>query len=129
MIYLFLPVIIINSSSWGQTDSLYALMIVLMCLSLKKEKMFLAYLYYGIGVLLKPQTIIFTPVLLVGIIDNVLVDFNIKKIINNLNYGLLVILGMFIISLPFGIKNVIRQYFNTINSVVFASEMHITFGQ
>ncbi|NLP22235.1 MAG: phospholipid carrier-dependent glycosyltransferase [Erysipelotrichaceae bacterium] len=121
LIYLFLPVIIINSSSWGQTDSLYALMIVLMCLSLKKEKMFLAYLSYGIGVLLKPQTIIFTPVLLVGIIDNVLVDFNIKKIINNLNYGLLVILGMFIISLPFGIENVIRQYFNTINSVVFAS--------
>lgn len=52
-------------------DSVHTLVVILMCLFLMDGKMLPAYAIYGIGVLLKPQTLIFTPVLLVGILDHV----------------------------------------------------------
>ena len=78
--YLFQPAIILNSSCWGQVDSVHTLVVILMGLFLMDGKMLPAYAIYGIGVLLKPQTLIFTPVLLVGILDHVfLQDFSWRK--------------------------------------------------
>lgn len=121
-IYLFLPVVIINSSIWGQIDSIYTLIVVLICVSLKEKKMYLSYLFYGIGVILKPQTVIFTPVLMVGIIDHVFINgFDKKLFFKNLFMGLLVIFGMVIVSLPFGINNIITQFSNTLVSYPYVS--------
>lgn len=120
--YLFLPAIILNSSAWGQIDATHTLIVILMCLLLKDTKMIPAYIVYAIGVLLKPQTLIFTPLLLVGIWDQVFLNgFQKKNFYQNLLGGLAVILGMIVFCLPFGIDSVFKQYLKTLSSYPYAS--------
>lgn len=64
--YLFQPTVILDSACWGQVDAIYTLVVVILCLLLMDGRMLPAYGIYGIGILLKPQTIMFTPVLLGG---------------------------------------------------------------
>lgn len=121
-VYLFNPAVILNSSVWGQVDSVYTLCVLLMCIFLTKKKMFFAYAVYGIGLLIKPQMMIFTPVLLIGILDNVFLhDFSIKKVLKNLGQGLLVIAGMFVLILPFGVQSVMTQYMDTLGTYPLSS--------
>ena len=120
--YLFQPAIILNSSCWGQVDSVHTLVVILMCLFLMDGKMLPAYAVYGIGVLLKPQTLIFTPVLLVGILDHVfLQDFSWRKFSYNLCGGLAVICGMLLLCVPFGLDAAILQYTSTLGSYEYAA--------
>ena len=121
-VYLFQPVIILNSSCWGQVDSVHTLIVILMCLFLMDGKMLPAYAVYGVGVLLKPQTLIFTPVLLVGILDHVLLkDFSWRKLFYNLCGGLAVICGMLLLCTPFGLHAAISQYTSTLGSYEYAA--------
>ena len=84
-LYLFNPAVILNSSVWGQVDSVYTLTVMLLCLYLIKGKLLPAYIVFGIGVLLKPQMLVFTPVLLAGILDYVfLKNFSMNKFLKNL---------------------------------------------
>lgn len=120
--YLLNPAILLNSSLWGQVDSVFTLMIVLMCLYLITGRMLPAYIVFGIGVLLKPQTLVFTPVLLAGIIDHVfLKEYSLKKLCKNLLQGLSVILGMLMLCLPFGLDKVLVQYTDTLGSYPYAA--------
>ncbi len=120
--YLFSPCVLINSSVWGQVDSLLVLPLLLMCLSLMRGKMPQAYLAYGIGVLLKPQMVMFTPVLLVGILDHVfLKDFSARKFFYNLACGLGVIAGMALLCMPYHLDLVIKQFTTTLGSYPFGS--------
>ncbi|MBO5335970.1 MAG: glycosyltransferase family 39 protein [Lachnospiraceae bacterium] len=120
--YLFNPAILLNSSVWGQADSVYTLSVVLLCLFLSYGKLFPAYITFGIGILIKPQMLVFTPILLMGILDYVfLQDFSNRKFVRNLFQGLLVILGMIFFSLPFGLTNVLSQYTSTLGSYPYAS--------
>ena len=61
--YLFNPAVFLNSSVWGQVDSLTALAAVIMCISLMRGKMYPAYTAFGIGFLIKPQILLLGPVL------------------------------------------------------------------
>lgn len=120
--YLFQPAIILNSACWGQVDSVHTLVIVLMCLFLMDGKMLPAYGIFGLGVLLKPQTLIFTPVLLVGILDHVILnDFSWRKFFCNLCEGLAVICGMLLLCVPFGLEAAISQYTSTLGSYEYAA--------
>ena len=120
--YLFHPAIILNSSCWGQVDSVYTLVVILMCLFLMDGNMLPAYAVYGLGVLLKPQTLIFTPVLLVGILDHVFLnDFAWRKFFYNLCGGIAVICGMFLLCTPFGLQAAISQYTSTLGSYEYAA--------
>lgn len=120
--YLFQPAVILNSSCWGQVDSVYTLMIILMCLFLMKGNLLPAYAVYGLGVLLKPQMLIFTPVLLAGIWDHVfLQDFSWRKFFYNLCGGLVVICGMLLLCAPFGLTAAISQYTSTLGSYEYAA--------
>lgn len=122
LIYLFNPAILLNSAVWGQVDSVYTLLLVLMCLCLIEGKMLPAYIAYGLGVLLKPQMLTFTPVLLAGILDWVfLKDFSVKKLLRNLIQGLCVLLGMLLTCLPFGLDKVFAQYTQTLSSYPYAA--------
>ena len=83
--YALNPAILLNSSLWGQVDSVYTLCIVCMCLFLMERKLFLSYLAFGIGILIKPQALVFTPVLLFGFLEQVIFhDFEVKKLIKNI---------------------------------------------
>ena len=61
--YLFNPAVLINSTLWGQVDSLFTMLIVIALLLLKKEKKPLSTVVFTIAVLMKPQALIFIPVL------------------------------------------------------------------
>lgn len=120
--YLLNPVIILNSSVWGQVDAVFTLTVVCMCLSLVRGKTIPAYIAFGIGVLIKPQTLIFAPILLAGIIDWVfLKDFSLRKFFINLFSGIAIICGMVLLCLPFGFSNVWAQYFSTVSSYPYAA--------
>ena len=129
LIYLFNPAVILNSAVWGQVDSVYTLTLVLMCLYLIAGKMLPAYIAYGLGVLLKPQMLVFTPVLLAGILDHVFLRaFSPRKLLQNLFQGIGVLLGMLLLCLPFGLDRVFTQYAQTLGSYPYAAVNAYNFG-
>lgn len=120
--YLFNPAVIMNSSIWGQVDSVFVLMVLIMVLLLMEEKNISAYYVYAVGILLKPQTIVFTPLLLFGIYENVFAkDFSSNKFWKNLLCGLSAIAMMVFVCLPFGLDKVWSQYVNTLGSYPYLS--------
>lgn len=122
ILYLFQPAVWVNSALWGQVDSVFTFFLVCMCICLMEEKLFGSYLAFGIGILLKPQMLVFTPVLLLGILEKVfLTDFSFSKVIKNLFQGMSVIAGMVLFCLPFGLSDCIRQYQSTLGSYPYAS--------
>ncbi len=120
--YLFNPAVIQNSSVWGQVDSVYTLAAVLMCIFLYEKKPVQSYFVFAAGILIKPQMLIFTPLLLWGIYENVFAGgFDKSKFIKNLLCGLSAVGCMAIACLPFGITKVIRQYLSTLDSYPYVS--------
>lgn len=120
--YVLNPAIILNSSLWGQVDSVFTLMVVLLCIFLMENRMLPAYIAFGIGILLKPQTLVFTPMLLAGILDHVFLEsFSFEKLWRNLINGMCVIVGMVILSLPFGLDKVLSQYTSTLGSYAYTA--------
>lgn len=121
-LYLLNPAIILNSSIWGQVDSVFTLTVLLMCWFLTENKMTPAYIVFGIGVLLKPQTLVFTPVLIYGIIDRVILyDFSWRNFFHNLFSGLTVICFMLLACMPFGLDLVLLQYASTLGSYPYVA--------
>lgn len=134
--YLFNPAVILNSSVWGQVDSILALIVALMCLYLVQGRMYAAYIAFGTGILIKPHTLLFAPVLLAGFLDHVvfreipgtagkdaarIAVLRIRRIGHSCLQGVTVLCGMVILCLPFGLKNVWNQYFNTVSSYPYAA--------
>jgi len=120
--YLLNPAVILNSSVWGQVDSVFTLAVVCMCLCLVRGRMYPAYVSFAAGVLIKPQTLLFAPVLLAGVLDHVfLEDFSWRKFWKNLLQGLSAAAGIVAASLPFGLENVWNQYFSTVGSYPYAA--------
>lgn len=121
-IYLINPAIILNSSLWGQVDTVYTLLIALMVYLVSEKQMIKSYFVFALCIFVKPQSFIFTPIIIYGIIENVfLPKFNKEAFIKNLLFGLGAIGMMFVISLPFGINHVFEQYKATL-----ASYPHLT---
>ncbi len=67
-LYLMNPAIIVNSSSWGQVDAVFTLAVVLCIYCIIERKLYLSMPIFLVGLLMKPQTIIFTPILLLGVV-------------------------------------------------------------
>lgn len=59
---LFNPALFFNSSVWGQIDSFFTLSMVLTLYCLEKDKYLLGAFAFAIGLLIKPQAIMFLPV-------------------------------------------------------------------
>lgn len=113
--YLLNPAVITNGALWGQVDSVYTFTVVLMIYLLSHKKMISSYFVFAICIFIKPQALIFTPVLILAIVENVFLnDFSSKRTIKNLLLGLCAILMLFVLALPFGINNVIYQYTQTL---------------
>lgn len=117
---LFNPVIILNSAIWGQVDSVFTLAIVLMCYFIIEKKLPYAYFIFAIGILLKPQALIFTPVLIYGIIDQVFLEnFNWKNFFKQLGLGLLAIFTLYLATTPFFLKFENVSFFEAVrNSII-----------
>lgn len=121
-VYLFHPAILLNSAVWGQVDSVFTFFVLLMCILITEKKLFPAYYVFGLGLLVKPQLLFFAPVLLIGIIDHVLLtNFRWKRFFLHLGVGLGAILLMVLLSVPFGVTEVLSQYIDTVASYPYAS--------
>lgn len=66
--YLFCPAVILNSSTWGQIDSVTATLLLASIMCLYKEKVLPASIIYGLGLITKPQMLIFAPIYLFYVI-------------------------------------------------------------
>lgn len=120
--FIFNPVIVLNSSVWCQVDSVFTFTVLLTCYLCMEEKRIPAYFVFAIGILIKPQTLIFTPILIFTIIEQVfLKDFNWKKFFTDLGSGLLAIVTMVLLAMPFGLEKVLAQYMETLGSYEYAS--------
>lgn len=120
--YLFNPAVILNSSVWGQVDSVYTLFLLIMCIALVKNRTLPAYVSFCLGVLIKPQTLIFSPILFTGVLNRILENgFSGKKLLRETGDGLLAILSALLLILPFGFQNVLSQYLSTIRSYPYAA--------
>lgn len=121
-IYLFNPAVILNSSVWGQVDSILSLMVLLTIYLVYRNKMCLSYFSFCIGFILKPQIIFIAPIVLLGIINNVFINnFSVKKLLKNLVCGLGSVLISILLCLPYNLHTVIMQYKDTITSFPFAT--------
>lgn len=128
--YLFNPAVFLNSSVWGQVDSLTALAAVIMCISLMRGKMYPAYIAFGAGLLVKPQMLLLGPVLLAGTIDYIrpgkaasgqhTAPF-VPRLLHCLFQCLFVAVGCIILCLPFGLSNVASQLLDTLGSYPYAA--------
>lgn len=121
-LYLFCPAVFLDSAVWGQTDGVFTFFIVLMCYLIVEKKLIPAYYVFAVAILIKPQSLIFTPVLIFAIIDQVfLTDFNIKKFAINLGLGLLAIAMIGLLMMPYGFNEALSQYKDTVGSYEYAS--------
>lgn len=123
-LYLFCPIIIFDGSVWGQTDSVFVFFLVLMLYLMTEKKLIPSYFVFAAAILIKPQSLIITPVLIVAIIDQVFLDKNgvsWKKFWTNLLLGLLAIGTIGLLMLPFGFNEAIKQYSETLGSYEYAS--------
>lgn len=130
-LFLFNPIVILNSAVWGQIDSILTFCIVLMVYLVYVDKLKFAYIVYGLGVLVKPQMLVYTPILLFAFVEEFTVtknknnkyvfSFSAEKLLLQAKYALVSIIACIVLCLPFGIKNVILQCFETMSSYEYAS--------
>ena len=128
-IFLVTPAVVLDSAVWAQVDSVFTLFIVLMCYLITEKKLIPAYFVFAVGILIKPQSLIFTPVLIYGIVDQIFIesyqqdarDVFFKKFWINLGCGILAILMIGLFMLPFGFMDAFAQYSETMGSYPYAS--------
>ncbi|MFI3324815.1 MAG: glycosyltransferase family 39 protein [Clostridia bacterium] len=60
--YLFCPMVILDGAIWGQIDSVTSLILLISLLYLKEDKFIFSGTFYGLGLITKPQLIIFAPI-------------------------------------------------------------------
>lgn len=121
--YLFNPAIFLNSAVWGQVDSLTALIALIVCICLTRQRLYPAYIAYGMGILIKPQILFLSPVLLLGTVHWIWADRKalLPRFLHCLFRCLSVALGGVILCLPFGISTVLEQMTSTLASYPYAS--------
>lgn len=121
-LFLFQPAVLINSAVWGQVDSLFTLFLIMSCLFLEHQNLFPAMLFFALGTLMKPQMLIFAPVMILGFLTYVFRgSFSMNMLTKALAYMLLALLFTILLAMPFGMENVISQYLDTLGSYPYAS--------
>ncbi len=122
VVYMFNPAVILNSSLWGQVDCVYTFFVLLMLYLLTKKQLIQSYFVFALCIFIKPQAFMFFPLIIFAIIENVFLGGFDKKIFTkNLLCGICAIAMIFILSAPFGIKNVIDQYIATLSSYPYVT--------
>lgn len=116
--YLFNPAVLINSSLWGQVDSFFTCLLVAGLILMAEGKTPWASFLFAAAVLMKPQGIIFLPVLFFELFRHK--DW--KLFFKSLGLGLA---GFLIIILPFAFRQgplwIIELYLKTLGEYPFAS--------
>ncbi len=116
--YAFNPAVVINSIFWGQVDSFFTLMVVASLCLLAENRIGLAAALFATAVMMKPQGIIFLPVLGFELIR----QKSFRKILGAMVCALSTAL---VITLPFSLNNgvlwIFRLFANTLSEYPYAS--------
>ncbi|MBR2861218.1 MAG: discoidin domain-containing protein [Clostridia bacterium] len=67
VLYALLPTAIINSALWGQVDSILVVFMLLAFYLIEKDKMGVSIIVFAIGLLFKPQAVLFGPIMLFAV--------------------------------------------------------------
>lgn len=129
-LYVFNPAIYINSSVWGQVDSVLAFFVLYMLYSLTEEKYSHAIMAFAIGALIKPQMAFFFPILLFACFKGAFLSriekrykfkFNSSKFYTICLWAVIGIGSMLLLMCPLGFGKVVNQYMNTVGSYNYAT--------
>lgn len=121
-LYLFNPVILLNSSIWGQMDSIYTLAVAAMCIFLTQKKLAQAMAAFGVGFLFSPLMIWFFPLLLIGFIDQVILhDFTPRKLGYHLSVALCTVSCVLLAWIPLDLQQVFTRYVDLLFSSGYAA--------
>lgn len=116
--YIFNPAVLINSTIWGQVDSLFTLIVIAAVYMLSEKKIGTSSALFAAAVMMKPQGIIFLPVLFFELVRQ-------KDIKNFLKAAVIGLSTAFIIILPFSISMgftwIFKLYTNTVGEYPYAS--------
>ncbi|WP_250230128.1 phospholipid carrier-dependent glycosyltransferase [Anaeropeptidivorans aminofermentans] len=126
LIYAVNPAVILDSSVWGQVDSVYSFFLILSIYYLASDKIIRSFGLFAIALIVKPQSLIMSPVYIFYVYNyirkNGFKKESITNIIDGITVGLFVIVGGI---LPFtkalDATDVIVQYINTLKSYPYAS--------
>ncbi|MCK5059439.1 MAG: hypothetical protein KAT34_22510 [Candidatus Aminicenantes bacterium] len=123
LLYAFNPVVIFDSTVYGQVDSIPTLLVLIVLIFLYEDRLELASVVFVIAVLVKPQALIFSPVILFAFIrTNITKKEHIKTFFIS---AFLSAVTFVIIILPFSLKQdpfrIIHLYKKTLASYPFAS--------
>ena len=122
ILYIFNPAVFLNSTLWGQVDSFFTMILLLGIILIDKGKFSYATILFTISVLMKPQGIIFLPVIGYELI----IDFLKTKKLKNIGLSALyAIITTLIVVIPFSNgrspKWLIDLYKNTADGYTYAS--------
>ncbi|MDP3447859.1 MAG: glycosyltransferase family 39 protein [Eubacteriales bacterium] len=133
-LYAFTPTLMFVSGGWGQIDSVLALLIALVILLLQQDKRIFAGVLYGLAILLKPQALMFGPILAVAFILDILDGREQwkKKLLETVLAVIAALAVLFVLSLPFkgaqGWDWLIKKYADTAGSYHYVSIEAFNFG-
>lgn len=117
-IYLFNPLVILNSALWGQVDSFFTMLIAAALLLLIRNNLPWSAVLYAVAILMKPQGIIFLPVLFFELVRR-------RKVMNFVKCFLYALAAGVIIILPFSFSQhplwIFKLILNTASSYKGAS--------
>ncbi|MEN6390683.1 MAG: hypothetical protein ABFD04_09730 [Syntrophomonas sp.] len=116
--YLFNPAVLINSSLWGQVDSFFTCLLVAALIMLAENRVSWASVLFAAAVLMKPQGIIFLPVLFFELVRQKDGKLGLKSV------GMAAV-SLLVIILPFALRQgpfwIIELYMKTLGEYPFAS--------
>lgn len=119
LLFLFNPAVLINSAAWGQADSFFLIFLLLSIHGAANKKFVQSAILFALATLIKPQALIFTPVLMFA--------FYHHRAWKQLGFGALYGLGVFgLLAAPFfwnngGLVGLINLYKSTLSSYPYSS--------
>ena len=116
--YIFNPAVLINSTFWGQVDSFFTLLVILSVCMLTQKRMILSAVFITAAILMKPQGIIFLPVLFFEILRQKKISTFMKALIPAVITGGVLILPF---ALNRGITWIFSLFAGTIGEYKYAS--------
>ncbi|MBF0539144.1 MAG: glycosyltransferase family 39 protein, partial [Nitrospirae bacterium] len=117
-LYAFNPAVIVNSCLWGQVDAVFTLCLLLTLMAMTQQRLVVAALLFALSVLVKPQALIFTPVLVFAFIG--------QRSLKTLAIGVVCAIAFFALAVvPFSINKgvfwIFEHYQKTLASYPYAS--------
>lgn len=116
--YILNPAVFINSTIWGQVDSFFTLIVVAGIVLLAERKIVFSSMLFTAAVLMKPQGIIFLPVLFFELVRRKSIKVFLKVLLASMATSLVIILPC---SSNLNFLWIVKLYMNTLGEYPYAS--------